>query len=131
MDKRASELMGERVIAGVTLEAAESIKGVMDGVVGKTLADVVLKPASVPGDHKGIHYVAVGPTRVGFFSMKRGLFKPSLDRLLVECSRSDVQAVEIKGGMMPAAHFVLRDGTNYALMCPRSSWVSSKRCSSY
>jgi hypothetical protein len=84
-----------------------------------------------PGDHKGIHYVAVGPTRVGFFSMKRGLFKPSLDRLLVECSRSDVQAVEIKGGMMPAAHFVLRDGTNYALMCPRSSWVSSKRCSSY
>jgi hypothetical protein len=119
MDKKASEIMGEPVFAGVTLEARESIKGVVGGVVGELLADVDLKPASVPGDHDGIHYVAVGPTKVGFFSMKRGLFKPSLDELLVQHPRTDVQAVEIKSGMMPAVHFVFRDGTHYALMCPR------------
>ena len=119
MNKKASELMGEAVIAGVTLEAKESIKSMIGGVVGEILTGVDLKPASVPGDHKGIHYVAVGPTKVGFFSMKRGLFKPSLDKLLVQHSRSEVQTVEIKSGIMPAVHFVFRDGTNYVLMCPR------------
>jgi len=117
--KKASELMGEPVTAGVTLEAKESIKSMIGGVVGEILTGVDLKPASVPGDHKGIHYVAVGPTKVGFFSMKRGLFKPSLDKLLVQHSRSEVQTVEIKSGIMPAVHFVFRDGTNYVLMCPR------------
>jgi hypothetical protein len=123
MDKKASELMGEPVIAGATLEAKKSIiKSVasgLGGIAGEVLADIVVKPASAPGDYEGIHYVAVGPTKVGFFSMKQGLFKPSLDELLVEHSRSDVQVVEIKGGMMPAVHFVFRDGTHYVLMCPR------------
>ncbi|MBN1886690.1 MAG: hypothetical protein JW850_01820 [Thermoflexales bacterium] len=119
MDKKASELMGESVIAGVTLEAQEAIKGAVGGVVGTILTGVDLKPASIPGDHTGILYVAVGPTKVGFFSIKRGLFKNSLDSLLIEHARSDVQTVEIKSGIMPAAHFVLQDGTHYVLMCPR------------
>jgi len=119
MDKKASEIMGETVIAGVTLEAQEAIKSMVGGVVGGILTGVDLKPASLPGDHEGIHYVAVGPTKVGFFSIKRGLFKNSLDELLVQHSRSDLQAVEIKSGIMPAAHFVFRDGTHYALTCPR------------
>jgi hypothetical protein len=119
MDEKASEIMGEAVIAGVTLEAQESVRSAVGGVVGDVLAGVDVKEASLPGDHTGIHYVAVGPTKVGFFSMKRGLFKPSLDQLLVEHSRDDVQTVEIKSGMMPAVHFVFRDGTHYALMCPR------------
>ena len=123
MDKKASELMGEAVIAGATLEAKKSIlKSVafgLGGLVGEALANVTVKPASVPGDHEGIHYVAVGPTKVGFFSMKRGLFKSSLDELLIQHSRSDVQAVEIKSGLMPEAHFVFQDGTHYVLMCPR------------
>jgi len=128
MNKKASELMGEPVIAGVTLEAKESIiAGIVGGVVGAALADVVLKPASVPGGHTGIHYVAVGPTKVGFFSMKRGLFKPSLDKLLVEHPRSEVRAVEIQGGLMPKAHFVFRDGTHYVLMCPRIHLGKLKR----
>ena len=119
MNKKASEIMGETVIAGVTLEAEEAIKSMVGGVVGEILTGFDLKPASVPGDHEGIHYVAVGPTKVGFFSMKRGLFKSSLDELLIEHSRSDVQAVEIKSGLMPEAHFVFQDGTHYVLMCPR------------
>ena len=122
-NKKASELMGEEVIAGVTLEAKKSIiKGIafsLGGLVGKALADIAIKDASLPGDHEGIFYVAVGPTKVGFFSMKRGLFRPSLDKLLVEHPRSDVAAVEIKGGFMPTVHFVFRDGTYYVLACPR------------
>jgi hypothetical protein len=123
MDKKASEIMGETVIAGAALEAKGSIKrmlgGALGGMVGEALASIDLKPAAVPGDHQGIHYVAVGPTQVGFFSMKQGLFKPSLDELLVQHPRSDVQAVEIESGAMPAVHFVFRDGTNYVLLCPR------------
>jgi hypothetical protein len=119
MNKKASEIIGESVIAGVTLEAQEAIKSMVGGVVGEILTGVDVKPASLPGDHEGIHYVAVGPTKVGFFSMKRGLFKTSLDNLLVQHSRSDVQTVDIESGIMPAVHFVFRDGTHYVLMCPR------------
>jgi len=119
MNKKASEIMGESVIAGVTLEAQEAIKSMVGGVIGDVLTGIDLKPASLPGDHTGIFYVAVGPNNVGFFSMKRGLFKTSLDQLLVQHSRSDVQTVEIKSGIMPTVHFVFQDGTNYVLMCPR------------
>jgi hypothetical protein len=77
-----------------------------------------VKEASLPGG-EGVYYVAVGPTKVGFFSIKRGLFKNSLDGLLVEHPRSDVREVEIKKGFMPVARFVFADGTNYVLMCPR------------
>jgi hypothetical protein len=119
MEKKAGEVMGESVIAGVTLEAQESIKGMVGDVIGDILTGVDVKPASLPGDHTGIFYVAVGGNSVGFFSMKRGMFKASLDQLLVKHPRSDLQAVEIEKGVMPTAHFVFRDGTHYALMCPR------------
>ena len=121
MEKKASEILGEPVIAGVTLEAKKSIGdavgGAIAGTLGRAVAGMALKPATTPGDHKGIHYVAVGPTKVGFFSMKRGLFKPSLDELLVEHARSDLEAVELERGMMTTAHFVFHDGTHYVLMC--------------
>jgi len=111
--------MAQSIIAGVQLEAVASVKDVVGGVVGEALTGFDLKPTTTPGDHKGLHYVAVGPTKVGFFAMKRGLFRPSLGELLVEHARDDVEAVEIEGGMMPKAHFVFRDGTNYVLMCAR------------
>jgi hypothetical protein len=124
MGKKVSELLGEREIAGATLEAKKSIlKSVafgLGGLVGEALADVAVQDASLPGGHEGIYYVAVGPTKVGFFSMKPGLFKPSLDRLLVEHPRSEVRAVEIEKGMMPTVHFVFQDGTHYVLKCPRA-----------
>jgi hypothetical protein len=119
MDKKASEIMGEPVVAGVRLEAEELTKDAVGGIVGEVLTGFDHKPASLPGDHKGIHYVAVGPTKVGFFSMKQGFFKNSLDKLLAQHSRSDVQTVEIESAVMPSAHFVFRDGTHYVLVCPR------------
>ncbi len=124
MGKKASELLGESVIAGATLEAKKSIlKSVafgLGGLVGEALADVAVQDANLPGDHEGIYYVAVGPTKVAFFSMKRGLFKPSIDKLLVERPRSEVRVVEIEKGMMPTVHFVFQDGTHYVLKCPRA-----------
>jgi hypothetical protein len=123
MDKKASEIMGESVIAGATLEAKKNlIKSVafsLGGLVGEALAGAAVKDASLPGDHEGIFYVAVGPTNVGFFAIKRGLFKNSLDKLLVQHPRSDVRALEIEKGVMPTAHFVFQDGTHYVLACPR------------
>ena len=123
MNKKASEIMGEAVIAGTTLEAKKSvIKSVafgLGGLVGEALAGVAVKDASLPGDHEGIFYVAVGPTNIGFFAIKRGWFKNSLEKLLVQHSRSELQAMEIEGGAMPKAHFVFQDGTHYALVCPR------------
>ena len=119
MSKKASEIMGESVIAAVQLESQEAIKGMVGGIVGDILAGVDVKPASLPGDHEGIFYVAVGSTKVGFFSMKRGMFKTSVNELLIEHPRSAVQTVEIESGIMPTAHFVLTDGTHYALMCAR------------
>ena len=62
--------MGESVMAGVALEAQEAIKGMVGGVIGSVLTGIDLKPASLPGDHTGIFYVAVGPNNVGFFSIK-------------------------------------------------------------
>jgi len=119
MNKKAGEILGESVIAAVTLEAQAAVKGVVGGIIGGMLTGFELKPASLPGDHEGVHYVAAGPTKLGFFSMKRGLFKPSLGELLVEHPRSEVKTLEIESGMMPTAHFVFQDGTHYALMCPR------------
>ena len=119
MDKKASELLGESVIAGVMLEAGESVRKMIGGAVPLIIAGVESLKAAVPGDHKGLHYVAVGPSKVGFFSLKRGAFKPSLGELLVECPRDEVVAVEIKKGAMPPVHFVLADGTDYVLLCAR------------
>jgi hypothetical protein len=123
MDKKASEILGESVIAGVTLEAKGTFKKTvgfaMGGAIGEALAGIDLKPASPPGDHSGIFYVAAGPNNIGFFSLKRGLFKTSLSELLVKHPRSDLKVMEIESGAMPAAHFVFQDGTHYVMVTPR------------
>ena len=119
MDKKAGALLGEEILAGVTLEAGSSISKLIGGAVGIAVAGVESLKAAVPGDHKGLHYVAVGPTKVGFFSLKRGLLKPSINELLVERPREEVAGVEIKRGAMRRAHFVFKDGTDYVLLCAR------------
>ena len=124
MDKQASEIMEEAIAAGVQLEAQALVKNAMGGgilgsLAGNALAGVDVKDASLPGDHKGIIYMAVGASKVGFFSVKQGLFKNSLNEKLAEFPRGDVKAVEIEKGMMPTAHIVFQDGTHYALKCAK------------
>jgi len=124
MDKQASEMMGESVSAGVQLEAQALVKaamggGVLGSLAGNALAGVEVKDASLPGDHKGIIYMAVGASKVTFFSVKQGLFKNSLDKMLAEFPHDNVKAVEIEKGMMPTAHIVFQDGTHYALKCAK------------
>ena len=132
MDKQASEIMGEPVATGVQLEAQEVIKaavggGILGALAGNVLAGVDVKEASLPGDHTGIFYMAVGESKVAFFSIKRGLFKNSLDKKLIEFSRSDVKVVEIEKGFMPTAHIVFQDGTHYALMCAKINVKNLKK----
>ena len=124
MDKQASEIMEEAVAVGVQLEAQALVKSAMGGgilgsLAGNALAGVEIKDASLPGDHKGIIFMAVGASKVGFFSVKQGLFKNSLNEKLAEFPRGDVKAVEIEKGMMPTAHIVFRDGTHYSLKCAK------------
>ena len=72
MEKQAGELLGETVAAAVQLEAQALVKNAMGGgilgnLAGNALAGVEVKDASLPGDHKGIIYMAVGGSKVGFF----------------------------------------------------------------
>ena len=124
MEKQASEMMGEAVAAAVQLEAQVLVKNAMGGgilgsLAGNALAGVEVKDASLPGDHKGIIYMAVGASKVGFFSVKQGFFKNSLNEKLAEFPLSDVKAVETEKGMMPTAHIVFQDGTHYVMKCAK------------
>ena len=89
------------------------------GLVGAVVAGMKLQPASLPGDYESVQYMAVGPTKVGFFSIKVGLFKNKIGELLVEYPRSDVQTLEIQKGVMPVVHIVLKDGTHFVFVCAR------------
>lgn len=132
MHKKASEIMGQKVEAGVSLEAKELVKGAVgsglaSSLMGFALAGNEVKGESLPGDHKGIIYMAVGTNDVAFFSVKQGLFKNSLTQLLSQFPRSEVKAVEIEKATMPTAHIVFQDGTHYALKCAKINVKNLKK----
>ena len=123
MNKKARAILGQEVVAGVQLEAKELVKGAGKGLAGGLLTSALaggdVKGSSLPGDHKGIIYMAVGSDDVAFFSVKQGLFKNSLTQLLSQYPRGEVKAVEIEKAVMPTAHIVFQDGTYYALKCAK------------
>jgi hypothetical protein len=137
VDKEASELMGEAVVAGVQLEAPELVKSTIargalrGGLFGELAGSLVSAgkevKSTLPGGHKGACYMAVGAEKVGFFTVKQGIFKNSPGELLVEHPRSDVACVEIEKGVMPTAHILLQDGTYYSLKCARANLNSLKK----
>jgi hypothetical protein len=136
VDKKASELMGEAVEAGVRLEAPELIKrtvargAVGGGILGELASHLVAGTevkSTLPGGHKGACYMAVGTGKVSFFTIEQGVFKNSLGELLVEHARSDVAGIEIEKGVMPTAHILLQDGTYYSLKCARVELKSLKK----
>jgi hypothetical protein len=137
VDKEASELMGEAVVAGVQLEAPELVKSTIargalgGGIFGELAGNLVSAgkevKSTLPGGHKGACYMAVGAGKVGFFTVKQGIFKNSPGELLAEHARSDVACVEIEKGVMPTAHILLQDGTYYSLKCARANLKSLKK----
>jgi len=126
MEKLASEMMGENVTVGVTLDSQAAVKKAVKnlGVIGKGLMQNLapgteLKETTSPGNHTGSCYVAIGDNNVAFFTVKQGLFKNSLGDLLAKHPRSEVSAMEIESGMMSTVHVVLQDGTHYVLLCAK------------
>jgi len=135
MDKQASEMLGETVIAGVALDSQAAVRkamksgagGVLGALAGSALAGIDVKEASAPGDHNGSLYMTVGENKIGFFSTKQGLFKNSLAQLLAQHSRNDVKAFEIEKGVMSTVHIVLQDGTHYVMLCPKFNQKQLKK----
>jgi hypothetical protein len=124
MEKAASELMGEPVLQGATIASRGHISKLALGGIGGAVGAVVVgaiasarKQPSVPGNHKGFIYLAIGPTKLALFAVKQGWLSNSIDKLLAEHLRSDVAAMEVKGGMIPSINILLADGTDYSLEC--------------
>jgi hypothetical protein len=123
MENAAASLMGEPVVAGaVVLTKGTTSRMALSGggMVGGLIAGAVSaarKPPSTPGNHRGHVYVAVGATKVAFFSVKQGLLKQSIQGLLVEHPRADVTAFDVGGALVTSILVVLKDGTNYELEC--------------
>jgi hypothetical protein len=136
MDKVAARLMGEPVIAGAMIATAGTGgkmalgagAAAVGGIVGSAVVAAAqtalgrdMKEPTTPGSHQGLMYVAVGPTKVAFFSVRRGLLKASIKELLVEVPRDDVAQFEVGGGALTSSlAVVLRDGTNYRLEVARA-----------
>ncbi len=140
MEKQASALMKEEVFASVRLECPQLIRDMVSGSVSDYYASSggagveqaiggaagslfgllvtgSTQKSSLGGG--GVYYVAVGPTKIAFFSIKQGLIKGSVDKLLAEYPRSELKNLEIKKGYMSKVHFVFTDGTSLALQCSR------------
>ena len=125
MEKQTSEMLGETVLASVTLDSQAAVRKALKGrgelgkLFGNALAGVELKEATAPGNHTGSCFMAVSENKVGFFEVKQGLFKNSVGQMLAQHSRSDIKAIEVEAGMMSTVHIVLQDGTHYVLMCAK------------
>ena len=119
----ASAILEEKVLAGVALMSL-SHNAAMRGNATRSvkIAAAMEKPDSshkTPGNHRGVLYVAVTPTRVVFHKMKMGMFQTKVGKPLVSVPRSQLAAVTKTKGYAPTVSFLLRDGTNYVMMCTR------------
>lgn len=140
MEKQASELINEEVLAAVRLECPQLIRDMVssstseyEGSSGSSgveqtiggLAGSIFGRLATGSSQKsslsegGIYLVAVGPTKLAFFSIKHGLVKSYISKLLAEFPRSDLKTLEIKKGYMSKVLFEFTDGTSLALMCSR------------
>jgi hypothetical protein len=127
MDKVAGELLGENVLAGATIASRGHISkmalaagGAIGGAVGGAIAGAMQgarKPPTTPGGHRGLIYIAAGPSKLAFFAVKQGWLSNSIDKLLIAHPRADVVQMDVQGGMIPKINIVLADGTDYALEC--------------
>lgn len=140
MEKRASELIKEEVLASVRLECPQLIRDMISGstseydgspdssgveqsiggIAGKIfgyLATGSSQKSSLGAS--GVYFIAVGPTKIAFCSIKQGLVRSRVSELLAEFTRSDLRTLVVKKGYMSKVRFVFTDGTSLELMCSR------------
>jgi hypothetical protein len=122
MDK-ASEIMGEPVLVSVTVasrgEAGKMVAGaggLVGGLVGTAMSGKK-EGVTTPANHIGPMFLALGPSKIAFFTLKQGFFKNSAGQLLVQHPRADVTALDIEGGFPPRFSIKFADGTHYGLEC--------------
>lgn len=126
MDK-ISELLGEEVqisaivaSRGTAAKAVSGTGGLVGAVVGSALAGNQ-KGLPTPGGRKGLMFLALGPTKLAFFTAKQGLLKVSPKELIVAHPRADVTALEMEGGFAPKFSISFADGTQYELEVGRAA----------
>lgn len=130
MEKAAAQLLGEPVVIGATIATKGTLSkmavtagafqagGVIGGLAGSAIGAALgnnAKAPTTPGNYKGLAFIAVTPTNVAFFSVKRGLLKNSIKELLVQHPRADLAGMEVGGGLIPSVTVAFNDGTIYAL----------------
>ena len=129
MEKQAAEMMGEPVLAGAVIATAGTLSkmavgAAVGGLAGAAIGSAMARksgPTALPGDYKGLMYVAAGPSKVGFFAVKRGLLKNAIKAPLFEVPRGQVRGFEVGGGTLSSSITVtMADGSVYALECGRA-----------
>ena len=116
----ASRLMDEEILEGACLGSfrASELRGeILSKVVGAAfhveLPAIPIgreEPPSTPKAHTGLTYMAVGPTKLAFFTVKDWVFYRRVDQLLALHPRSEVTHMELHRGRVNVA---FRDGTKY------------------
>jgi len=127
VDKQAGEQLGEPVVGGCVLQATGTgkrtvIGGLLGGYAGMEIANrMAAKSGSsemTPAGYRGVLYVAVGATKVGFFGTDHGL---KLKELLTVVPRDSVAAFAVGGGMITCpVEIVLADGSHFVLEVQRA-----------
>lgn len=131
MEQKTSALIGEPVEKTTIVSPRGTGKKMfttgmattLGGVVGGLAADRKTKISATGLDNlKGSHIVlALSPTRLTFFAMKRGLLSNSPGELLAEIPRAEIQAFTIGGGVMTAeVEITLTDGSVVSLETPKA-----------
>jgi len=139
MDEQAAAKLGEQVDAGAIISTAgtgksmmrSGISGAIGGVAGSVATDALTAGsgnASGILGHAGLMYMAVGPTKVGFFTLKQGLLKSSVGDVLGVLRRDAVASMTIGGGALTSAMMLaLTDGTTIALEVARTQKGRAER----
>lgn len=140
MEKQASEFIKENVLASVRLECPQLIRDMISsstseydsssgssgveqaigGIAGKIFGSLATGSSQKSSlGEGGVYFIVVGPTKLAFFSIKHGLLKSHISKMLGEFPRSDLITLEVKKGYMSKVRFIFKDGTSLELMCSR------------
>ncbi len=124
MESKVAAKTNESISLAVVVSSKGMGKKMMmtAGVAGQAIASATMnkKAPTSPGEHSGYIVMALGPSKLSFFKMKRGLLSNSPGDLLVEVPRESVTNYAIGGGALTSELTIeLNDGTVWALEVPK------------